>query len=237
MPRAEPSSMGATLIYCTRWCPAGSACLWPSVGRPSLASTCVWPGGRAEARDHALSALLPVPGTRGAVAALADASGSRDAPLVVLAVWSTVCDPCICMSSSCRVLSLSAFSRGTLEGNTFTMIGAGPTATGHAGSWPQVAQTSAVPNGRSTRLQHQETIPASRTRRRTAVQLAPRAGRVPSASPTTLYKQRSPGSRARAASNLQATRHLASAVRMRNASTGPHRASECHTRAEAFILI
>ena len=58
---------------------------------------------------------------------MTDASGSSDAPLVALAVWSTVCDPCSCMNISCRVLSLSAFSRGTLEGNTFTMIGAGPT--------------------------------------------------------------------------------------------------------------
>ena len=101
--------------------------MWPSVGRPSVASACVWPGGRAEARDLALSALLPVPGTRDAVAALAYASGSSDAPPVALAVWSTVCDPCSCMNISYRVLSLSAFSRGTLEGNTFTMIGAGPT--------------------------------------------------------------------------------------------------------------
>ena len=31
------------------------------------------------------------------------------------------------MNISFRVLSLSAFSRGTLEGNIFTMIGAGPT--------------------------------------------------------------------------------------------------------------
>ena len=58
---------------------------------------------------------------------MAYASGSSDAPPVALAVWSTVCDPCSCMNISCRVLSLSAFSRGTLEENTFTMIGAGPT--------------------------------------------------------------------------------------------------------------
>ena len=101
--------------------------------------------------------------------------------------------PCTCMNISCRVLSLSAFSHGTFEENIFKMIGATPTwsdraESWHAESWPQVAQTSAVRNGRSTRLQHQATIPASRKAPHShPVRSACRVCALPSESPTTLY--------------------------------------------------
>ena len=73
-----------------------------------------------------LSALLPLPGTHGAVAAQAVDGGQSDVPLVALAVWSTVCDPHMCMNISYRVLSLSAFSRETFEGYIFKMVRVGP---------------------------------------------------------------------------------------------------------------
>ena len=72
--------------------------------RPWLASACFWPGGGAEARNHALSALLPVSGTRDAVAAVADASGVEwCTSCSISCMVHTVCDPCKCMNISCRV--------------------------------------------------------------------------------------------------------------------------------------
>jgi len=50
----------------------------PSVGRPSLASASVWPGGLREARDRALSARTPVP----AAAQEAGAVAARSFPTV-----------------------------------------------------------------------------------------------------------------------------------------------------------
>ena len=74
-----------------RWCRQRA---WPSVGRPRIACAYDWPGGPAEAQIRSLSALLPLPGTRGAVAAVVVASVSSDAPLIRPCY---VCGPHMCI--------------------------------------------------------------------------------------------------------------------------------------------
>lgn len=49
------------------------------------------------------------------------------------------------MNISYRVLSVSAFSRGTFAANRLKMICAGPIRSGRTGSWRQIAHDSAVP--------------------------------------------------------------------------------------------